>query len=282
LKAPLPPATAIRLVAVDLDGTLLTSRKTISARTHRALRGILARGVKLVFATARPPRSVRTYYDALKLDTPQINYNGALIWDEPVRKILHHEPLSSARARQVIAFARGAYPDILVSVEILDKWYTDHYSDAPEYSTETAKKFQPDFIGPLETFLTVPVTKVMLLGHPEWIADLEKRIGKKFAGKVGHTRSDPHLLQVLAPAVSKGAALARVAKHLGIDRAHIMALGDAPNDHDMLAYAALAVVPANAWPQTKPLAHHIVPSNDHDGVAVALERWVLGPRSTKK
>jgi len=265
----------IRLIVLDLDGTVLTSRKTISPRTHTALRLALDRGIHVVFATARPPRSVRTYYDHLKMTTPQINYNGALIWDEPNRKVLHHVPLAVDRARLVIDFARKLYPQIMVSVEILDKWYTDHYADMPEYMTETAKHFTPDFVGPIESFLSVPVTKVMLLGDPVWIADLEVKIPKKFHKKVGQTRSDPHILQILATDVTKGRALARVAAMLKVTPAHIMAIGDAPNDADMLEYAGLPIVPSNAWDRIKPLAKFTVASNDEDGVAEAIDRFVL-------
>ena len=266
----------IKLVAIDLDGTLLTSRKTISARTHRALRGCMELGVRVVLATARPPRGVRDYYKALKLATPQINYNGALIWDEGGRRVVEHLPLHMDRAWEVIRFARRIYPEILVTVEILDKMYTDHFTDDPAYMTETDKFFAPDYIGPLEAFLTVPATKVMLLGKPEWIAELERRIPAKFSKKVGHTRSDAWLLQILNPQVSKGGALRSVAEKLHIEAAEVLAIGDAPNDMDMIVYAGVGVVVENGWEGVKALADHVVPSNDADGVAVALERWVLG------
>src|SRR3954466_13376346 len=81
----------IGLVAVDLDGTLLTDQKQVSKRTMRALAALPARGVKVVIASARPPRSVRHVYELLKLDTWQINYNGALIWDHPNLQVVHHQ-----------------------------------------------------------------------------------------------------------------------------------------------------------------------------------------------
>ncbi len=265
----------IRLVAIDLDGTLLSSRKTITRATHTAVRAVMEMGVKVVIATARPPRSVRTYYEALQLDTPTINYNGALIWDEKRRKLIEHVPLDFAIAKRVIAFGRKKFADLLVSVEILDKWYTDHYSDIPEYVTETGKHFAPDFIGPLDAFLRVPITKLMLLGNPLWMEELERGVGEKFAAHVAHTRSDPHMLQLMNPTTSKAGALARVAAQMGIAQSEVMALGDAPNDVEMLEWAGLAVVPENAWTSVKRVADAVVPSNDEDGVAVALKRFVL-------
>jgi Cof subfamily protein (haloacid dehalogenase superfamily) len=265
----------IKLVALDLDGTLLTSRKTITPRTHKAIRAAVAKGVHVVLTTARPPRSVRTYYEQLRLTTPTINYNGALIWDEGKRRVIQHTPLDPKIARSVITYARKLHKEMLVSVEILDKWYTDHYADMPEYATETAKEFTPDFVGPIEAFLTIPITKLMLLGPPEWIAEIELKIPAKFQATVGHTRSDPHLLQVLNPTASKGKALSEVAASFGVAREDVLAMGDAPNDLDMLGWAGTSVTLDNAWDQVKQIAQHMVPGNDDDGVGVAIEKFVL-------
>jgi Cof subfamily protein (haloacid dehalogenase superfamily) len=237
---------------------------------------VIRAGVKVVIATARPPRSVRTYYEALKLETPTINYNGALIWDEHRRKAIEHVPLDAGVAKRVIAWGRKKYPELLVSVEILDKWYTDHYDDAPEYMTETGKFFSPDFIGPLDAFLRVPITKLMLLGSPVRIEELERGIQEKFSREVAQTRSDAHMLQLMNPSTSKAGALEKVAATMGIAATEVMAIGDAPNDVHMLEWAGLAVVPENGWESAKKVADAVVPSNDADGVAVALKKFVLG------
>ena len=266
----------IRLVALDLDGTLLSSRKSITPHTHTAIKAACNAGVKVVLATARPPRSVRTYYEALKLDTPTINYNGALTWDETRRRVVEHVPLDAAIAKKIIAWGRKIYPELLVSVEILDKWYTDHYEDIPEFLTETSRHFSPDFIGPLDAFLRVPITKLMLLGSPVRIAELERSIAEKFSRIVAQTRSDAHMVQLMNPKTSKAGALEKIAAKMGIPAAEVMAIGDAPNDVHMLEWAGLAVVPENGWEAAKKVADEIVPSNDEDGVAVALKKFVLG------
>lgn len=264
------------MVAIDLDGTLLSTRKTITPKTHTAIKAAVAAGVKIVLATARPPRSVRTYYEALKLDTPTVNYNGALIWDEKRRKSIEHVPLDVLVAKKVIAHGRKLYPELLVSVEILDKWYTDHYADIPEYMTETAKQFTPDFIGPLDAFMRVPITKLMLLGNPAHIVELEQSIADRFEKTVSQTRSDAHMLQLMSPNTSKAMALAKIAQLNGIAANEVMAIGDAPNDAAMLRWAGMAVAPENAWASVKKMVKHVVPSNDEDGVAVALQKFVLG------
>src|SRR6476469_243867 len=127
--------TDIRLVAVDLDGTLLNDSKEVTQRTASALACLPAQGVRVVIASARPPRSVRALYRSLKLDTLQINYNGALIWDETNGRAFFHKPMDGELARAIIDRARERFDEVLVSCEILDRWCTDR--DDHTYTTET-------------------------------------------------------------------------------------------------------------------------------------------------
>jgi 5-amino-6-(5-phospho-D-ribitylamino)uracil phosphatase len=264
---------AIELVAIDIDGTLLRSDKKLTRRSATAIAAACRMGVKVVLASARPPRSVREIYQCLKLDTLQINYNGALIHDPRRRRNIFHLPLSADLAKRVVRHARRAEPDIVISIEILDKWYTDHVDET--LPTETSKAFTPDFIGPLDAIVRTPVTKIMLLGLPGALARARKAVLKKFAGQIALAVSDPHLIQIIHPHADKGAALAQVAQKYGVPAERIMAIGDAPNDVGMLEYAGLGVAVANAWDAVRAAADVMVPSNNDDGVAEALRRYVL-------
>lgn len=266
-------AGPIRMVAIDLDGTLLRSDKRLSLRTARAIQQARQRGVRVVLASARPPRSVRDIYRHLDLDTLQINYNGALVHDPHRRRNLFHQPLSPKLASRIARLARRLDPDIVVSVEILDKWYTDRVDDS--LMTETARFQSPDFIGPLTSFLHVPVTKLMLLAPPARLEPVRQAIREKFRGHVEILISDDYLLQVVRAGVDKALALDRVAQLYGIEPDQVMAIGDAPNDLGMLRWAGLGVAVDNAWPMVRDVAKAVVPSNDQDGVAVALEQFVL-------
>src|SRR5256885_9813456 len=119
------PPGPIKLVAIDLDGTLLDRSKKVSERAAAALKCLPGDGVKVVIASARPPRSVRQIYQELGLDTWKINYNGALIWDEPNGKGIYHQPMKGELVLEMIRMAREVYDGVLVSVEILDRWFTD-------------------------------------------------------------------------------------------------------------------------------------------------------------
>jgi Cof subfamily protein (haloacid dehalogenase superfamily) len=271
------PATAlqadIRLIAIDLDGTLLNDQKQISHRAAAALHCLPDRGVKVVIASARPPRSVRHIYAALKLDTWQINYNGALIWDEPTKKAAFHRPLSASIVREVILHARQIHPEILVSCELLDRWYTDRADST--HTTETGRLFMPDVVAPLESFLDVSMTKILLLGDPAVMDDIETALAMMFDRQIHVIRTDPDLIQIMNQTVTKATALEFVARQYGVSHRQIMAIGDAANDVAMLKMAGVAVAMDNAHPAVKKAAHWVAPSNNDHGVHAALVRYGL-------
>jgi len=264
------------LLAVDIDGTLLRSDKQLTRRTGEAIRAAVASGVRVVLASARPPRSVRAIHNVLGLDTVQINYNGALIHDPVRSQNLFHQPLDTALARRVINAARRVDRQCMVSIEILDRWYTDHFDES--LPTETSLEFKPDFIGPLNAFLTVPVTKLMLLAPAERMVRIRTAVERRFVSTVGLAISDAHLLQVCHREANKAAALAQVAQYYGVERDRVLAIGDAPNDVAMLRWAGLGVAVGNAWPAARAAADTVVRENDADGVAHAIEQYVLHTR----
>jgi Cof subfamily protein (haloacid dehalogenase superfamily) len=261
----------IRLVAIDLDGTLLNDAKQVSDATAVAISAAAARGVKVVIATARPPRSVRHVYQQLGLDSFQINYNGALIWDERKQSAVFHRPMAGELAREMIAHARSLYADLLVSCEVMDRWFTDRHD--PQYTTETGRLFTPDVVCHVDEICRQPITKLMFLGHPELITALEGHVSAPFAERATTVRADADLLQVMDRRVSKAIALQKIAEYYDVPLAQVMAIGDAPNDVGMLQLAGIAVAMSNAHDRLKQIAHWVAPSNNDDGVHAALARY---------
>jgi Cof subfamily protein (haloacid dehalogenase superfamily) len=266
------PQTTIKLVAIDLDGTLLNDTKQVSDQTANALRCLPQRGVKMVIASARPPRSVRQFHSMLHLDTLSIHYNGALIWDEPNKQVIDHTPMDGALVLEIINGARTIYPELLVSCEVLDRWYTDRFEQS--YTTETGRLFRPDVIAPLESFCNQPITKLMLLGHPDIIADLADALPPLLT-EATCVRCDPELLQIMDRRANKATALKKVADYYSVPLDSVMAIGDAANDVEMLQAAGIAVAVDNAHPSVKQVAHWIAPSNNDHGVHAALKRYGL-------
>ncbi|MGB0768523.1 MAG: HAD hydrolase family protein, partial [Phycisphaeraceae bacterium] len=166
------------LVAIDLDGTLLRSDKSLVRYDAVAIGEARRRGVKVVIATARPPRSSREIHARLGLDTPLINYNGAVIYDTQNNRHTFYQPLCNQTARAIIEHARAIEPGVAVGIEVLDKWYTDH--NDPAFQTATARRFKPDYIGPLDVPLQQPVTKLMLLFHADRLRPVREAIRERF------------------------------------------------------------------------------------------------------
>jgi len=271
-----PAGKDIRLIAIDLDGTLLTTDKRVTPRAVRAIRQSTRRGIHVVLASARPPRSVLAVHKQLGLRTCTINYNGALVYDPQTRKVIFHKPISAALAEQIITLARRHCPTILVSSEVLDKWYTDRVD--PAYRTETAKLFKPDKIAPIEDWLNTDHTKILLQGPQDVCGPLLELLNEKFAREIHCLQTEDNLIQIMAAGASKSVALRAVCRHYRVDLASVMAVGDAPNDVGMLKIAGVGVAMANSPELIREAADFLTPANDEDGVAHAIEWFVLNKR----
>jgi len=165
------------------------------------------------------------------------------------------------------------YEEILVSCEVMDRWFTDR--DDHTYTTETGKLFSPDEIVSMDQICLNPITKLMLLADPMIINRLEPLIFQKFGRKVLVVQSDPQLLQIMDPKCGKSVGLNFCCKRYGISPKQIMAFGDAPNDVGMLQMAGVAIAMSNADKVVKDVAHWVAPSNNDHGVLEALKRYGL-------
>jgi Cof subfamily protein (haloacid dehalogenase superfamily) len=262
----------VSLIALDLDGTLLDSRKRISARTVKALRLLPEVGVQVVVASARPPRSCRAIYQGLGLSTWQINYNGALIWDPSSDRLVRHWPMSGAMVHRMATLARQLVPGVQVAAEVVDRWYTDRQD--PYRTTVTGKLFRPDVVAPMESWSRQETTKLMFLAAPRKVARIREALRKRYGQEAKVVHADPDLVQVMSAEAGKDNALRVVCEHHGIDVRHAMAVGDAINDLDMLRCAGVPVAVANGCDECKLAAKWVAPSNDDEGVYEAVRRFV--------
>ena len=226
----------------------------------------------MVLATARPPRSVLPYYQALDLQTAMINYNGALVYHPRETRVIMHKPLMPKAARKVVHIARQLCPEIVVSAEIMDQWFTDRVDE--RYMTETAHSHEPDQVGPLDEFLNHPITKLLMLGEPHAVTAIRKSIDVEMPGRVRMVQTEGFLLQIMHPTVSKVQALRAVAGELNVRRDHIMAIGDNANDVGMLQWAGVGVAMGNASPEALAAADMVTGHNDADGVAEAIRKVI--------
>ncbi len=264
----------IHLVAVDLDGTLLNSAKEITDTSAAILRAAREEaGVHVVLASARPPRTVLPFYRLLDLETPMINYNGALVYDPTCRRVVMHKPIPAKIARGIVTLARRIRPEVLVSAEVMDRWFTDRFD--PAYNTETGRVLPPDVVEPVEQWLDQSMTKLLLLGEPDWLRGIDAAVHREFRHQVTTVQTEDYLLQIMHATVSKAHALRVVAAEMGVRRKQVMAIGDNANDVGMLRWAGIAVAMANGAPQAIAAADYVTDHHDADGAAHAVRRIIL-------
>ncbi len=262
-----------RLVAFDLDGTLLDPGKLLTARTAAALQALAARGTICVLASGRMYRNCMEPYVAdLALGTPVICYNGAVILDPATGRIVSEKPVPPEVGRQVIDFAAETgrtlniyHEDVLYCREETE--WTRLYCGR----TTARPTFRDDLY---EWFGQRISTKLLILDHPPIIEQLCAQWQQRLDGQLYVTISDPEYLEFMNPGASKGWALRTVCEQLGVDPADTAAFGDARNDMPLLQAAGYGVAMANARPELQAVADEIAPGNDVDGVAQVIERWL--------
>lgn len=264
----------IDLLAIDLDDTLLTDDLTIPAACVDAVRRAQAYGVRVVLATGRMFRSALPYARQLALSDPLICYNGALI-ASPEGEALHHEPVPAAPLAELIDIA-GEH-DLCLNLYVDDRLYVKELTPQVAYYTSIAG-VEAHPVGDLHRFLagrSAGSTKALVVdeatGVDQWLPQLTER----FAGRLAIARSKPRYIEVMAPGVDKGRALASVAKTLSVLAERVMAIGDSFNDLGMLAFAGWPVAMGNAPLAVRERARAVTGTNDAAGVAQAIEEWIL-------
>jgi Cof subfamily protein (haloacid dehalogenase superfamily) len=260
---------APRLVATDLDGTVVRSDGTISDRTRTALAAVEQAGAVLVLVTGRPPRWMPPIVEATGHRGVAICANGALVYDLHIATVVRHSLLSEDAIRDVVAALQRDAPGISFAVERHDTGFAHEPSYKPRWDSG-----DPKAVRPLEELYTDGVVK-LLARHEEMDADELLAVAHASVGELGtltHSSSDG-LLEISAVGVSKASGLASLAEEHGIEAAEVVAFGDMPNDLPMLSWAGLGVAVANAHPEVLAIADEVTASNDDDGVAQVLDRW---------
>ncbi len=268
----------IRLIASDLDGTLLGGDLRVSDRTRAALAAAIERGVVVTLATGRMYRSTLPHARALGMGAPLICYQGAYIRTIPgdgrgEGDLLFHRPMEPDVAREAVAWARdrGFEPHVN-----LDDRLICERGDGAAQDYERRSGVGAEFVRDLLAAIDRPVTKVLAVGAaplPEQSLDAARAA---FAGRAHPTVSHRDYLEWSAPGVHKGLALRWLAGHLGIPLAQAMAIGDQHNDVEMLADAGHGVAMGGSPDAVRSAARYVTRPFEDDGAAVAIEALVLG------
>lgn len=262
-----------KLVAFDVDGTLVGRDLRISECVRAAIARMTEAGIAGCLVTGRMYRATIPFARELGFDAPLICYQGAAIIDPTTDEVLVHTALPNEIVRELIAIAER------------DRMHLQLYRN-DEYYCETRNRFselyaslsftQPVIVPSLrEAFAYSPATKAVVVTDAPIAAEYAEKLRGIFGSRANVTRSLPEFVEVLDPAVDKGAALRLVAGRLGLGMDETIAIGDSWNDAALLEAAGFAVAMGSAPPELRAVADAIVADLQHDGAAEAIDKYIL-------
>ena len=265
--------TKRHLIALDLDGTLLTDEKIITDRTKLVIKKARDAGHIVVIATGRPHRASLAYYEELDLNTPMVNFNGAYL-HHPIDKKWEalHSPLPARTALAVIetCYQLGVHN---IMAEVLGDVYIDRYDE--EFMDIFHINQQDNLIrvGSLKNQLDYDPTSLIIHPRENQVKELRESLSRDHASVIEHRHwgAPWNMIEIVRKGMNKGVAVDRIAKYYQIEPKNVIAFGDEDNDYEMIDYAGVGVAMDNGADHLKKIAKHITATNQADGVAVFLE-----------
>ncbi len=264
----MPTPDRPRLVASDLDGTLVRSDGRVAERTVKALARVEEAGVPFVMVTGRPPRWMAEVSRQTGHRGIAVCANGAVVYDLHTEQVVQSSLLDEQAALEVVLALREALPDLTFAVESADLLFGHEEAYVPNWE-------RPDALRrPVEELVVGGVVKLLArsreLDSDALLAAARRAVGDR--ATLTHSSVDG-LLEVSAAGTSKATGLAVLAGQHGVEPEEVVAFGDMPNDLPMLAWAGHGVAVGNAHPEVLAVADEVTARNDEDGVAQVLERW---------
>ena len=265
------------LIALDLDGTLLTDEKKISTRTKQTVLTAMNEGHIVVIATGRPHRASIDYYNELGMTTPMVNFNGALIhhpkdrtWDFAM-----HTPMPIKTAHRIIdaCYDLGVHN---ILAEVMDDVYLDTFDQEIIDIFHETKKDSPYIIGNLKEKLTEDPTSVLIYPKDDHVKQLRDHLNDYHAEVIEHRKwgAPWNIIEIIKKGLNKAVGLQKIADYYNIPQDRIIAFGDEDNDLEMIEYAGVGVAMGNAISELKNLSKHQTLTNEEDGIGIFLEDYL--------
>ncbi|EJO5348076.1 sugar-phosphatase [Clostridium botulinum] len=264
-----------KLIALDMDGTLLNNKKTISKQNKEAIKAAKSKGSKVVLATGRPLKGIEKYLKELDLINDgdyAIAFNGALVQETKTGKILHENSMTKDDLKILYKLSKELNVDIHFLT--IDGCYTPKFNMYSEIEV-TLNNIPLNIID----FNNIPedlkIIKIMFVGSQEKITEIIELVPEHLQQKYNVVRSAPIFLEFLNKNTSKGYGIETLCNVLNIDKKNIICAGDAENDIHMIEYAGLGVAMGNAYPKVKKVAKYITKTNEDNGVAHVINKFIL-------
>lgn len=265
-----------KIIALDMDGTLLNGEKKVTDKTKKALELARDNGVKVVLSSGRPIDGLKAYLNELNLignDEYVLSYNGCLVQETKSEKIIYEKGLTGE--------------DLLYIYQLSCKYNVNIHAFSPTRGLITPKISKYTEVEAQINGIDINVCdfneidkdesiiKIMLIDEPEILDKAIEKLPKEVGEKYNLAKSTPYFFEIINKESNKGIGLKALSDYLGVDSNEVIAVGDAGNDLDMIEYAGLGVAMANGHKEVKDAANYITKSNEEDGVAVVVEKFIL-------
>jgi len=264
-----------KMVAIDLDDTLLADDLTISPQTIEAIQQSVNKGVVVTLATGRMYRSALKYAKEIRLDVPIITYQGAYVKNIISGEILYQRLIPFDLSIDILNRLKDM--DKVVQIYLDDQLYVEKehpYIEKYSKISQISYHIVDDLIDTLRSANTLPM-KILTIDQPEEIKRMLDLFQPVYQNKVHVTISKPHFLEFSHPEATKGQAIQYLADKMGISLDQVIAIGDSYNDLDMIQMAGLGVAMKNGHPTIKAIADYITKSNNDHGVWEVLQKFIL-------
>jgi hypothetical protein len=263
-----------KLIAIDLDGTLIDDRLTVAPRVKEALAAAQAQGVTVTLASGRMFKAMKPFAQELNIKAPLICYQGGLVRHPLTEETTFHLAVPVQLAQEAVSLAREL--GIQINAFIDDRLHVETMTAEAEAYMRLAR-VEATVVDDLVEFLQDnPSTKLVFVNLDENKTDrLVEELTAHFEGRLGITKSHAYYTEAIHPDVSKGRALTQLAEALGVSLDEVMGIGDNLNDLSLVQTAGFGVAMGNGAPRVKAAADFVSATFEEDGVAVAIEKYVL-------
>ena len=266
-----------KLLVLDIDGTLTNEKKEITRHTEQTILRMQEAGVKVVLASGRPAYGVVPTARELELEQYGgfiLSYNGGRIVDCSTGRTIYEKTIP----HKLMGGIYGQVHDLDAALMTYegDRIITEKPQDAYVAKESFINKMKVKGVGNFLDYVTFPVVKCLVAADGGYLEAVEDKLKGYFGSQLSIFRSEPYFLEIMPKDIDKASSLERLRLQLGLERAEIAACGDGLNDISMIQYAGLGIAMANAQEAVKRVCDFVTKSNEEEGVAYAIDRFILG------
>jgi Cof subfamily protein (haloacid dehalogenase superfamily) len=269
----------IKMVIADVDGTLVTQEKVLTKRAAQAVLSLHEAGIQFSVTSGRPPRGMAMLIDPLKLMQPLAAFNGGVLMKPDLKTVVDQKFLPAGVPEKVIEAVENHGLDVWVYTDT--EWFVRDPNAAHVAREQWTVKFPPTVVKTFAGLLGRVAKIVGVSDDLEAVAKCEKDVQRAGGAHISAARSQPYYLDVTHPQANKGEVVLSLSRLLNISAAEIATLGDMPNDVLMFKKSGVSIAMGNASPEVQAAATYVTSTNEDEGFAKAIEKFVLNTRAAR-